>query len=55
MKEENKNKVGIIYLATNIKNSKIYIGATTSSLTSRKQDHIQKSKSGTGHEFQHAI
>lgn len=51
----NKNKAGIIYLATNIENNKKYIGATTSGLTTRKQDHIQKSNTGAGHDFQHAI
>lgn len=51
----NKNIAGIIYLVTNKENNKNYIGATTSSLTSRKQDHIQKSNTGIGHDFQHAI
>ena len=46
---------GVIYSATNKENNKIYIGATTNSLTSRKQDHIQKSNTGAGHDFQQAI
>lgn len=51
----NKGIAGIIYSATNKENKKKYIGATTGSLTSRKQDHIQKSNTRTGHDFQHAI
>ena len=50
-----KNIAGIIYLSTNKENNKNYIGATTKNLASRKQDHIQKSNAGTGHDFQHAI
>ncbi len=47
--------IGIIYLVKNKENNKKYIGATTNDLASRKQDHIQKSTKGVGHEFQRAI
>ncbi len=55
MKKRNIQKAGVIYLATNKENNKKYIGATTGSLTSRKQDHIQKANTDSGYDFQHAI
>jgi len=55
MKEEIKNIAGIIYLATNKENNKKYIGATTKSINIRKEDHLQKSNNGYGHEFHNAI
>jgi len=55
MKIKNENINGIIYMVTNKENNKKYIGATTSSLTSRKQDHIQKANAGSGYDFQQAI
>ena len=55
MNRMNKHIIGIIYLVANKENNKKYIGATTGNLTSRKQDHVQKSNTGAGHDFQHAI
>jgi len=55
MRIKNENINGIIYMVTNKENNKKYIGATTSSLTSRKQDHIQKANTGSGYDFQQAI
>ena len=55
MLKKNKNLTGIIYLVTNKKNNKKYIGATTKNIALRMQDHIQKSNTGAGYDFQHAI
>lgn len=55
MKKNIKQIPGIIYLAENKENKKIYIGATTSDLETRKMDHIQKANVGAGHQFQNAI
>ncbi len=45
----------LIYKVVNIKNGWVYVGSTTSTIEERKKDHIQKSYSGTGHQFQEAI
>jgi len=45
----------LIYKATNISNNQVYIGSTTSTLDTRKKDHIQKANKGSGHYFQEAI
>lgn len=34
----------IIYKATNLKNNKVYIGQTVNKLSTRKQEHIKRSK-----------
>ena len=41
-----KNKNNIIYKVVNIKNQKVYIGATTKSMEDRKQDHVAKAANG---------
>lgn len=41
-----KNKNYIIYKIDNIKNNKIYIGATTKSMQDRKKDHLAKAANG---------
>lgn len=50
-----QDKKYVIYKAVNIKNGKVYIGATTISLEERKKDHLRKAENGGGHYFQHAI
>ncbi|WP_278034973.1 NUMOD1 domain-containing DNA-binding protein [Flavobacterium nitratireducens] len=52
---ENTINKYIIYKAENVKTGEIYIGATTQSIESRKNDHIQKSKSGSNNKFHIAI
>jgi len=47
--------MGEIYKVTNNNTGEIYIGATTTSFEERKKDHIRKSVSGLGHDFQNAI
>lgn len=44
-----------IYKATNKINNKVYIGATTASLETRKNDHINKSKGTNRTTFQRAV
>lgn len=50
---ENKNY--IIYKAQNTLTGECYIGATTKSIEERKQDHLQKAKSGYGQKFHDSI
>ena len=45
----------IIYKVENLKNSWVYIGSTSSSIEERKQDHLQKAESGSGHYFHDQI
>ncbi|GAB4513494.1 MAG: hypothetical protein Tsb004_20660 [Allomuricauda sp.] len=45
----------IIYKATNKINNKVYIGASTTSLETRKNDHVNKSKGTNRTTFQKAI
>jgi len=45
----------IVYKATNLETNEVYIGSTTSTLDTRKKDHIQKANKGNGHFFQEAI
>lgn len=54
MKEINKNQ-GIIYKVINTETDEIYIGATTKSVTERKNDHLQKANNGNGYKFHNAI
>lgn len=54
MKEINKNQ-GIIYKVINTETDEIYIGATTKSITERKNDHLQKANNGNGYKFHNAI
>lgn len=51
MKEINS----IIYKVTNNQTNEIYIGATTKSIEERKQDHYQKSTTGSDVKFHNAI
>lgn len=44
-------KLGLIYLVTNIKNGKTYVGQTIHSLARRRIQHIQKSKRQIGSYF----
>lgn len=46
---------GIIYKATNTLNGEVYVGATTQNIEERKQDHYQKSNSGSKIKFHEAI
>ncbi|MBC2840106.1 NUMOD1 domain-containing DNA-binding protein [Robiginitalea sp. SC105] len=46
---------GILYKAMNRITGEVYIGATTSTLEARKQDHLQKASQGKGGIFQEAI
>lgn len=52
---DKKSKIGYVYKATDKVTGKIYIGATTKSLESRIQDHIDKAKRAVGYIFQNAI
>ena len=45
----------IIYKAVNQSNGDVYIGATSKSLESRKQDHIERANRGDSGRFQNAI
>lgn len=45
----------IIYKAENLENGWVYIGSTTSSVEHRKQNHLQKAESGSGHYFHEQI
>lgn len=45
----------IIYKAQNTITGECYIGATTKSIENRKQDHLQKAKSGHGQKFHDSI
>lgn len=49
------NNGGIIYKAENKLTGAVYIGVTTSSLETRKADHIQRAFRGDMNEFQEAI
>jgi group I intron endonuclease len=55
MKNKENNSYNIIYKVENINSGKIYIGATSKSLETRKKDHIKKSKRGKSYAFQNAI
>lgn len=46
---------GIVYIVTNKDTDEKYVGITTTSLDSRKKDHLQKSKSKNCNSFQKAI
>jgi hypothetical protein len=45
----------IIYKAQNTITGECYIGATTKSIEERKQDHLQKANTDSGHKFHFAI
>lgn len=45
----------IIYKVENLENGWVYIGSTNSSIEKRKQDHLQKAESGSGHYFHEQI
>ena len=49
------SKTGIIYKVVNKENGSIYIGATTSSVEQRKNDHINKTFNGERTKFYEAI
>ena len=51
----NNNRTGIIYKATCIETGHAYIGQTTKSLALRKQEHLQKARSGSDTPFHQAI
>ena len=55
MKNKENNSCNIIYKVENIDSGKVYIGATSKSLKTRKKDHIKKSKKGKSYAFQNAI
>lgn len=55
MKKKYKKKAGIIYSVKNEITGEFYIGATTSKMDQRKNDHEQRANSGTGNDFQEAI
>jgi group I intron endonuclease len=55
MKNKENNSYNIIYKVENIDSGKVYIGATSKSLETRKKDHIKKSKKGKSYAFQQAI
>jgi group I intron endonuclease len=55
MKNKENNSYNIIYKVENIDSGKVYIGATSKSLETRKKDHIKKSKRGKSYAFQNAI
>ena len=46
---------GIIYKVTNTQTDEVYIGATSRCVDERQRDHIRKSTTGLGHDFQNAI
>lgn len=52
---ENSINTYIIYKAENVTTGQIYIGATTQSIKNRKNDHIQKSNTGSNYKFHNAI
>ena len=54
MKDRKKNQ-GIIYKVINTETDEVYIGATTKSITERKNDHLQKANNGNGYKFHNAI
>ena len=47
--------IGIVYKVVHKQSGATYVGVTTKSLESRKQDHEQKARKGTGHYFHQAI
>ncbi len=53
--KRNKKSAGIIYSVENEITGEYYIGATTSSLEDRKQDHMQKANNDSGSYFHEAI
>jgi group I intron endonuclease len=55
MKNKENNSYNIIYKVENIDSGKVYIGATSKSLETRKKDHLKKSKKGKSYAFQQAI
>ena len=55
MKNKENNSCNIIYKVENIDSGKVYIGATSKSLETRKKDHNKKSKKGKSYAFQNAI
>lgn len=55
MNIENKEILGYVYKVENMVNGSIYIGITTNDLASRKIDHLQKTKTGSGIKFHEAI
>lgn len=54
MKQIEKNN-GIIYKVINTETNEMYIGATTKSITERKNDHLQKVNNVSGYKFHNAI
>ena len=44
-----------MYRVTHIPSGKVYIGTTKNNLASRKKDHYQKSRKGSGYTFQKAL
>ncbi len=52
---EMENVKGIIYKVTNQVTNEQYIGATTTSIQDRQEDHYQKSQTDCGYKFQQAI
>lgn len=50
-----KNEKAIIYKVINDQTNEVYIGATTKSIEDRRQDHYQKSTTGSEVKFHNAI
>ncbi len=50
-----KNEKAILYKVINHQTNEIYVGATTKSIEDRKQDHYQKSMTGSDVKFHNAI